>query len=103
MNDYELSMDEAFEELEKDVKKNNLRGKSYKVRMSKPMDKDEFISIRKSLGLTQAQIAELLDISIKTIQTYEQGRIEPSGLVAKVLRLMHKNKIFKNIFTDNRS
>jgi DNA-binding transcriptional regulator YiaG len=91
-------MDEAFEELSNDLENDNLRVKSYKVRMSKPMSKEEFTKIRKELEFTQAQIAEVLDLSIKSIQAYEQGRIEPSGLVAKVMRLMHSNKSYKNIF-----
>ena len=37
------------------------------------MKKDEFINIRKKLDKTQKEMATLLGISIKTVESYEQG------------------------------
>ena len=37
------------------------------------MKKEDFVGIRKSLGRTQRQIARLLGISHKTVESYEQG------------------------------
>ena len=37
------------------------------------MERNEFIQIRKSLGKTQRQLASLLDVSLRTIHSYEQG------------------------------
>jgi len=37
------------------------------------MDKKEFSQIRQRLGKTQNQIAQLLGISLKAIQSFEQG------------------------------
>lgn len=37
------------------------------------MKKEDFVSIRKRLGKTQKQIALLLGISHKTVESYEQG------------------------------
>jgi DNA-binding transcriptional regulator YiaG len=42
---------------------------------------------RKELGLTQAQLAPLLGVSVRTIQDYEQGRIKPSKPVLMLLEL----------------
>jgi|GEM_PF-3234997 len=95
----EVSMEDAFEDLRKDLESGvPLSGPACKVRANKPMSKEEFSLIRKEMDLTQAQLAEILDISIKTVQSYEQGRIEPPGLVAKVLRLLRSNATFKTIF-----
>lgn len=40
--------------------------------------------IRQSYHLTQAEFAQLLDVSLRTYQNWEQGRREPEG-PAKVL------------------
>jgi len=37
------------------------------------VEKEQFASIRRSLGKTQAQMAQLLGCSIKAIQSFEQG------------------------------
>ncbi len=37
------------------------------------MQKDEFIKVRKKLGKTQKEMATLLGISKKTVESYEQG------------------------------
>lgn len=102
MRKNEITMQDAFEELRNDLESEEpLFLPAKKIRLSKEMTKEEFISIRKKLGLTQMQLAELLDISVKTVQTYEQGRVTPSGLVSKVLRLLKENKLFKQIFCEN--
>lgn len=95
----EVSMEDAFEDLRRDLESGvPLSGPACKVRANKPMSKEEFSLIRKEMDLTQAQLAEILDISIKTVQSYEQGRVEPPGLVVKVLRLLRSNATFKAIF-----
>ena len=37
------------------------------------MDKSEFVSLRKDLNKSQAQMAQLLGVSLKAIHSYEQG------------------------------
>jgi DNA-binding transcriptional regulator YiaG len=99
MTTYDVSREKLIEELKRDIEAGKpLTNSAYKVRVSKPMTKEEFSAIRKDLDYTQAQLAEILDISIKTVQSYEQGRIEAPGLVAKVLRLLRSNSRFKTIF-----
>jgi DNA-binding transcriptional regulator YiaG len=99
MNNYEASREELVNELKRDMENGKpLANPSYTARAGKVMGKDEFSAIRKKLGMTQAQFAELLDLSIKTIQAYEQGRIEVPGLVAKVLRLASDDGVFQAIF-----
>lgn len=98
---YDVSREDLLAELKQDLENGKVLTKpAYKVRTSIPMGKDEFSTIRKVLNLTQSQLAETLDISIKTVQAYEQGRAEIPGLVLKVLRLMQKDSVFRSVFCE---
>ena len=44
-------------------------------------------SIRERTGLSQARFAQLLGVSVRTLQDWEQGRRAPSG-AAKTLRMI---------------
>ena len=48
------------------------------------IDRPDVLKIRRHLGLTQAQFAELLGISLATLRNWEQGRRRPEG-AARVL------------------
>ena len=53
------------------------------------MDKNEFAKVRTILGKTQTQIAELLRVSPKAIQSYEQGwRSIPAHVERQLLFLL---------------
>ncbi len=53
------------------------------------MKKKEFANIRRQLGKTQRQLAELLGISLKAIQSYEQGwRNIPAHTERQILFLL---------------
>ncbi|MDY0978894.1 helix-turn-helix domain-containing protein [Stenotrophomonas sp. CFBP8994] len=42
---------------------------------------------RQRLGLSQAQFAGMLGVSVRTFQDWEQGRREPSGAARTLLRI----------------
>ena len=48
-------------------------------------------SIRERTGLSQARFAELLGVSVRTLQEWEQGRRAPSGAARTLLLIAHKN------------
>lgn len=45
------------------------------------------ISARKSVNLTQREFAKLLDVSIDTVQDWEQGRRSPRGAAKTLLKI----------------
>ena len=47
--------------------------------------------IRERTGLSQSRFAELLGVSVRTLQDWEQGRRAPSGAARTLLQIAHKN------------
>ena len=50
----------------------------------------EVIEARNKVGLTQGQFAELLGVSKRTLQEWEQGRKKPSGAAISLLKIAIK-------------
>ena len=48
-------------------------------------------STRKNTGLSQARFAQLLGVSLRTLQDWEQGRRAPSGEARTLLLIAAKN------------
>ncbi len=48
-------------------------------------------AIRERTGLSQAQFAVLLGVSVRTLQEWEQGRRAPSGAARTLLMVAAKN------------
>ncbi|WP_233259334.1 DNA-binding transcriptional regulator [Ramlibacter sp. WS9] len=49
------------------------------------------VSARLSSGLSQAQFATLLGISVRTLQKWEQGEREPTGAARSLIRIAQKH------------
>ncbi len=47
-------------------------------------------SVRERSGLSQAQFARLLNVSVRTLQNWEQARREPTGPAKALLRIVEK-------------
>ena len=57
------------------------------------MDKNEFSHMRKKLGKTQKQLAQLLGVSLKAVHSYEQGwRNVPSSVERQLLFLFSQKR-----------
>jgi putative transcriptional regulator len=48
-------------------------------------------SVREKTGLSQAEFARLLGVSVRTLQEWEQGRRAPSGAARTLLMIAAKN------------
>lgn len=48
-------------------------------------------TIRERTGLSQARFAQLLGVSVRTLQEWEQGRRAPSGAARTLLLIAQKN------------
>jgi putative transcriptional regulator len=48
-------------------------------------------SVRNRAGLSQARFAELLGVSVRTLQDWEQGRRTPSGAARTLLTIADKD------------
>jgi len=47
--------------------------------------------VREKTGLSQARFAELLGVSVRTLQDWEQGRRAPSGAARTLLLIADRN------------
>jgi putative transcriptional regulator len=48
------------------------------------------ISARKKSGLSQAEFAKLLGVSVRTLQEWEQGRRQPSGAAKTLISIAER-------------
>ena len=48
-------------------------------------------AVREGTGLSQSEFAQLLGVSVRTLQEWEQGRRAPSGAARTLLRIAAKN------------
>lgn len=80
---------ELFEELVESFKEaveisKGLREPSRRFVVSLP----EVRVVREKIGLSQSEFAGLMQVSIKTLQNWEQGRRKPTGPAAALLRIV---------------
>ncbi len=58
---------------------------------------DTIKSIRESIGLSRAELSELMGVSVKTVQAWESGRNKPNGSSARLLQIL---QVSPNEFID---
>jgi putative transcriptional regulator len=55
------------------------------------MKKHEIVKLRQQLNLSQAVFAGVLNVSVKTVQAWEQGLRQPSDAALKLLTIAKKH------------
>ena len=56
------------------------------------------VAARNTLGLSQSRFAELLGVSKRTLQEWEQGRRTPTGAAKTLLRVVERHpEVFRGI------
>ena len=60
---------------------------------------DDVVALRRFVGLTQAQFAAAMGISVHTLRNWEQGRRQPDGPAVALLRIAarHPRIIRENV------
>ena len=61
-----------------------------RARVHQP-DLSDVVRARLSTGFSQSQFAELLGVSLRTLQDWEQGRREPSGAAKTLIRVAQRH------------
>jgi putative transcriptional regulator len=51
----------------------------------------QVVKVRNSLALSQSQFADLLGVSKRTLQGWEQGKIQPSGAAKMLITVADKH------------
>ena len=70
-----------------------------KVGHAHKVDIPEIIEARNKVGLTQVQFAELLGVSKRTLQEWEQGRKKPSGAASSLLKIaIERPDVLQEVF-----
>jgi putative transcriptional regulator len=59
-------------------------------RPPKPMSSGEIVRVRRRLNFSQSNFARVLNVSVKTVQAWEQGVREPSDAALKLLAIAAK-------------
>jgi DNA-binding transcriptional regulator YiaG len=59
----------------------------------------DIVALRRFIGLTQAQLAAAMGISVATLRNWEQGRRRPDGPAVALLRIAarHPRIILENV------
>ena len=59
----------------------------------------EVVEARNKVGLTQVQFADLMGVSKRTLQEWEQGRKKPSGAASSLLKIaINRPDVLQELF-----
>ncbi|HEX5629359.1 MAG TPA: helix-turn-helix domain-containing protein [Usitatibacteraceae bacterium] len=80
-----------FEELTRSIRQAGAiaRGEKKPARRHE-LTPSRILAVRERSGLSQAQFARLLNVSVKTLQNWEQARREPTGPAKALLRIVER-------------
>ena len=73
--------------------------KSGKVGAFRTVELSPVVEARHKVGLSQAKFAELLGVSVRTLQDWEQGRRQPSRAAASLIQIAKQRPdILREVF-----
>ncbi len=85
----------AFETLVKLAKENRIYDRANAIDATRPLrfqkiKRIDLLYVRLCLRLTQVELAAALQVDVKTVQRWEQGRTQPSPLYLKKIRQLQE-------------
>lgn len=84
-------MDKEMQQFQNDLLESARQMRAGKAARVTAVEVTEAVQARNKVGLSQAEFARLLGVSIRTLQDWEQGRREPSGAAKTLLRIATQN------------
>ena len=80
-----------MEQFQNDLLASVRQMKSGKAAQITNVNVSSIVAARNTLGLSQSRFAELLGISRRTLQEWEQGRRTPNGAAKTLLRVVERH------------
>jgi len=91
-------MDKEMEQFQNDLLESVRQMKTGKAVRITNVDVSSIVAARNTLGLSQSRFAELLGVSKRTLQEWEQGRRTPTGAAKTLLRVVERHpEVFRDI------
>jgi len=84
-------MDKEMDQFQQDLLASVRQMKSGKAARITTVEVSAATEARNRIGLSQAEFAHLLGVSVRTLQDWEQGRREPSGAAKMLLKIAAQN------------
>ena len=57
----------------------------------KPLHAQQIAQVRKKLNVSQSLLAKIMNTSVKTVQSWEQGTSQPSGCALRMLAFLNRH------------
>ena len=91
-------MDKELEQFQNDLLESVRQMKAGKAVRITNVNVSSIVAARNTLGLSQSRFAELLGVSKRTLQEWEQGRRTPTGAAKTLLRVVERHpEVFRDI------
>jgi putative transcriptional regulator len=84
-------MDKEQEQFQNDLLASVRQMKAGEAARITKVDISPIVTARNALGLSQSRFAELLGVSMRTLQEWEQGRRTPTGAAKTLLRVVERH------------
>ena len=81
-------MDKEMEQFQKDLLNSVRQMKAGKATRKTQVALSPIAEARSRLGMSQSELADLMGVSTRTLQDWEQGRRKPTGAAQTLLRVV---------------
>ena len=80
-----------FEELKAGIHEARQHDRGRNKLKSRTIREPDIRSIREKFGIQQDEFAELIGVSVRTLQNWEQGHRRPTGAARALFKIVEKN------------